>query len=161
MFFQRKKPRTWSGLKLTPQRKSLARQTLVFVHKGAGNTGRANEFLEESSVFWCPVSWHHEMTDTLPEEGLVHCQSSGFVTALHVEHVLTSPRHGCLLLQGGSDLLGALGMPVAPVGNTIAPYAKHTAGSDSVASHKGTRQCFPTPTGRVGLVLSTERKDLH
>ena len=50
---------------------------------------------------------------------------------------------------------------MAPVVPTIALYAKFSGGIESVASSEDSDQLFSVPTGKVGLVLSTENKNLN
>jgi len=64
-------------------------------------------------------------------------------------------------LQGRRDLPGVLGRHMAPVVPTIALYAKFSGGIESVASSEDSDQLFSVPTGKVGLVLSTENKNLN
>lgn len=137
----------------------------MLVHKWAGSTECTN-FWRRIHLLMACVNWNWLRNNTvkwplpLPEEELVHSQSSEFVTALDGERVLTSPRRRCLLLQGWRNLPGALRRPVVPAVSTTAPYAKHAGGSDSVVSYKDIRQWFSIPTGKAGLALSKE-KDLN
>lgn len=132
--FQRKRPRKWSRLKLSLQREILARQMLVLGQKGAGSMGsfwkRIWLCLQAACAKWFNLigKWHCKMAATLPEEELLCSQNNKFVTALDVQHVLTSLRCGCFLLQGQRDLLSALGSSVAPGLPTTASHPVHVWG---------------------------------
>lgn len=113
LVFQRRRPRTWPGLKLTAQR---ADKHLYWCTKElAGVSG--GEFI--ACVNW---NWLRKKIVRcllpLPEEETEHSESNKFLTALDGKRVLSSPRCGCLLLQRWRNLLGALGRPVVPVVST-------------------------------------------
>lgn len=151
LLFQRKRPRNRSVLKLTLQRKILPKQMFVLVHKGAGSTGS----------FW-KKAWLCLLVASINCLELIEermcSQSNKFVNALDSKHVLTSTRYGCFLLQGRRDLLDALGRPMTPVVPTTAQCAEFSGVIESLASYNDIGQWFSVPTGKVGLVLSMEKR---